>query len=80
MNMPPAYRAHAEDGALAITDSNSLLTACSRLAGGETTYTSQLMEVTVYDYHGVMKTHQRGINYRTRLSTLNAAETDRIVL
>ena len=82
MNIPLAFRAHAEDGALTITDSNSLLIACSRLAGGETPRTGQLMEVTVCDTHhdGAMKTRHRGINYKTRLSVLNAIETDRIVL
>ena len=80
MNIPLAFRTHSNDGALAIADSNSLLTACSRLAGGGTTYAAELMEVTVYDAHGAMKTHHRGINYKTRLNKLNASETDRIVL
>ena len=34
----------------------------------------------MYNALGTMKTHQRGIGYRTRLSKLNAAGTDRIVL
>ena len=80
MKMPLAFKAHAEDGALTILDSNSLLYACSMLAGGETTHTAQLMEVTVYSALGTMKAHYRGIGYKTKLSKLNAAETDRIVL
>ena len=80
MRIPLAFRAHSNDGALEIADSNSLLTACSRLAGGETTYAGELMEVIVYDAHGAMKTHHRGISYRTRLHKLGASETDRIVL
>ena len=38
------------------------------------------MEVIVYSVHGAMKARYRGINYKTRLSKLNAAETDRVVL
>ena len=80
MHMPLAFQAHAEDGALTIRDSESLLRACSWLAGGDTTHSAQLMEVTVYNSRGHMRTHHRGICYNTRISELNARETDRIVL
>ena len=80
MRIPLAFEAHAEDGALTILDSNSLLSACSRLAGGKTTHTSQLMEATAYNALGAMKAHYRGIRYKTRLSKLNATDADRIVL
>jgi hypothetical protein len=80
IEIPLAFQAHAEDGALTIPDSESLLRACSWLAGGDTTHPAQLMEVTVYNSRGYMKTHHRGICYRTKLRTLNANKTDRIVL
>lgn len=81
MQMPLAFKTHANDAAITIQPTEPLQVACKRLAGSEAScYPSGKMEVTVYNKYGTMRTHYRDVSSTARLQVFEALSDDRIVI